>query len=160
MSQLIEVALSPNGPVQVSAQLEPVNRAGISEVLQSDKAGSSVIPVAPDQRRKGKSMSRRSGQKGQVVRKGDMWHIRFYVDVPGQQKRQRKSLPIGPAVGKEKLTKPEAIRKGSEIIEREGVNTAAHLERSRMPVISFGDAAKSWRDGHLNAIRRSLRTAG
>ena len=126
----------------------------VSNILQPVRSDSNVVLVAPDQRRKGKSMSRRSGQKGQVVRKGDMWHIRFYVDVPGQDKRQRKSLPIGPAVGKEKLTKPEAARKGLEIIEREGVNTSAHLERSRMRAVCFGDAARSWRDGHLNMKKK------
>jgi hypothetical protein len=40
---------------------------------------------------------------------------------------------IGPAVGKEKLTKPEAIRKGAEIIAEMGVNTAQHLERAIAP---------------------------
>ena len=56
-------------------------------------------------------MRRRSGQSGQIVRKGKTWHVRFYVDVPGQRKRLRKSVPVGPAVGKERLTKPEAVRK-------------------------------------------------
>jgi integrase len=165
MSQLIdaiELSSSPNGPVKVTAQLEPVNRAGISDLLQSDKADSSVIPVASDQRRKGKSMSRRSGQKGQVVRKGQMWHVRFYVDVPGQEKRQRKSLPIGPAVGKEKLTKPEAVRKGSEIIAAMGVNTEKHLERAitPTPVVTFGQRVEwcrkyhqAWTDGKPHPIR-------
>ena len=57
-------------------------------------------------------MRRRSGQSGQVVRKGKTWHVRFYVDVPGRQKRLRKSVPVGPAVGKEKLTKSEAHAQG------------------------------------------------
>jgi hypothetical protein len=57
-------------------------------------------------------MSRRSGQKGQVVKKGRKWHVRFYVDIPGQETRERKSVPIGPCVGIDKLTKPEAVRKG------------------------------------------------
>jgi hypothetical protein len=60
-----------------------------------------------------------------------MWHVRFYVDVPGQEKLQRKSLPIGPAVGKDKLTKPEAVRKGSEMIAAMGVNSEMHLERDQ-----------------------------
>src|SRR5439155_19053135 len=78
--------------------------------------------VASGQRRKGqKSMSRRSGQKGQVVKKGRMWHVRYYVDVPGQDKRPRPSVPIGPCTGKSKLTRPEAERKGAEIIASLGV---------------------------------------
>jgi integrase len=107
-------------------------------------------------------MSRRSGQKGQVVRKGTMWHIRFYVDVPGQEKRQRKSLPIGPAVGKEKLTKPEAARKGAELIAQAGVNTGEHLERAITPnpVVTFRQRVDwsrkyhpAWTDGKPHSIR-------
>ena len=91
--------------------------------------------VASDQRRKGrKSMSRRSGQKGQVVKKGCVWHVRFYVDLPGQQARQRKSVPIGPCVGTNKLTKPEAQRQGAEVIKSLGVNTEEHLQRATNPV--------------------------
>src|SRR2546428_252116 len=90
--------------------------------------------VAPDQRRKDtRSMRRRSGQSGQIVRKGKTWHVRYYVDVPGQRKRLRKSVPVGPAVGKERLTKPEAVRKAGEIIRSAGVNTAEHLEQAVRP---------------------------
>jgi integrase len=62
-----------------------------------------------------------------------MWHVRFYVDVPGQDRRRRKSVPVGPATGKEKLTRPEALRRGAEIVESSGVNTAGHLERALHP---------------------------
>ena len=74
-------------------------------------------------------MRRRSGQSGQIVRKGNTWHVRFYVDVPGQRKRQRNSVVVGPTVGKEKLTKPEAARKAAEIVRSAGVNTAEQLEK-------------------------------
>ena len=86
-------------------------------------------------------MRRRSGQSGQIVRKGNTWHVRFYVDVPGQRKRQRKSVVVGPAVGKEKLTKPEAARKAAEIVRSAGVNTAEQLENAVRPqsVTTFQD---------------------
>jgi integrase len=101
-------------------------------------------------------MRRRSGQSGQIVRKGNTWHVRFYVDVPGQQKRLRKSVPIGPAVGKERLTKPEAVRKAGEIIQAAGVNMSEHLERAIHPddIETFSDRVdwcrryhKAWTDG-------------
>jgi integrase len=101
-------------------------------------------------------MRRRSGQSGQVVRKGNMWHVRFYVDLPGRQKRQRKSVPVGPAVGKERLTKSEAKRKAGEILRRAGVNTAEHLERAIHPqcIKTFAHRVewcrknhKAWTDG-------------
>ncbi len=101
-------------------------------------------------------MRRRSGQSGQIVRKGKTWHVRFYVDVPGQRKRLRKSVPVGPAVGKEKLTKPEAARKAAEIVRAAGVNEPEHLEQSVRPrlVRTFQERVewcrknhKAWTDG-------------
>ena len=106
-------------------------------------------------------MRRRSGQNGQVVRKGKMWHVRFYVDVPGQPTRTRRSVPVGPATGKEKLTKPEATRKASEIVQAAGVNKPAHLERALRPVTvrTFSDRVawcrhnhRAWTDGKPGPI--------
>lgn len=106
-------------------------------------------------------MSRRSGQKGQVVKKGGMWHVRFYVDLQGQEKRQRKSVPIGPCKGKDKLTKPEADRKGTEVIASLGVNTAEHLGRAMNlnPIVTFEQRVewcrkyhKAWTDGKPSSV--------
>lgn len=101
-------------------------------------------------------MRRRSGQSGQIVRKGKTWHVRFYTDVPGQRKRLRKSVVLGPAAGKEKLTKPEAVRKAAEVIQSAGVNRAEHLEQAIRPrrVKTFEERVawcrknhKAWTDG-------------
>jgi hypothetical protein len=76
-------------------------------------------------------MRRRSGQSGTITRKGNQWHVRFYVDMP--EGRKRKSEPVGPAAGKGRLTKAEAGRRGAELIDKLGVNTEAHLERAQHP---------------------------
>jgi integrase len=125
--------------------------------------GNTLDPVASGQRRKGrKSMSRRSGQSGTVVKKGCMWHVRYYVDLRGQEKRQRKSVPIGPCTGKDKLTKPEAVRKGAEVIASLGVNTTDHLERAMnvSPIVTFRQRVewcrkyhKAWTDGKPGPIQ-------
>jgi integrase len=90
-----------------------------------------------------------------------MWHVRFYVDLPGQEARQRKSVPIGPCTGKDKLTKPEAVRKGTEVIASIGVNTPEHLERAMQinPVVTFGQRVewcrryhKAWTDGKPSSV--------
>jgi len=79
-------------------------------------------------------MARRSGQAGAVVAKGDWWHGRFYVDVPGEEKRARKSIPIGP---RKEMTKPEAKRRLRSLLEEVGVNSSAHLNRAINPVETF-----------------------
>lgn len=107
-------------------------------------------------------MSRRPGQRGQTVRKGHMWHIRFYADVPGQDKRQRKSVPIGPCAGSNKLTKSEAARKGAELISSLGVDTAEFFEQAMniTPVVTFKhrvewcrNYASAWTDGKPGPVR-------
>jgi integrase len=76
-------------------------------------------------------MRARRGQSGTIVRKGDQWHVRFYADE--EKGRKKKSVPVGPAVGKGRLTKAEAARKGAEIVDKAGVNTEAHLTRAEHP---------------------------
>jgi integrase len=104
-------------------------------------------------------MRRRSGQNGSIYKKWKTWHVRFYMDVPGSTKRQRKSVPVGPATGKERLTKPEAVRKGAEIVARTGVNQPQHLARSRNPLQTFEEKVrwcrkfhKAWTDGKPGPI--------
>jgi len=91
-----------------------------------------------------------------VVRKGHMWHVRFYVDEPGDERRHRKSLPVGPAEGRHKLTRAQAAHKAVEIVEAAGVNTEAHLMRALHPesVETFRKRVewcreyhKAWTDG-------------
>jgi len=91
-----------------------------------------------------------------------MWHVRFYVDLSGQEKRQRKSVPIGPCIGKDNLTKPEAVRLGAELVASLGVNTTEHLERATnlSPIVTFRQRVdwcrkyhKAWTDGKPGPVR-------
>jgi integrase len=137
-----------------------VHSGGISRFTNSQPEVEST-PVASDQRRKGRqSMSRRSGQKGSVCKKGRMWYVRFYEDVPGQQKRVRRGVPIGPWKGPGKLTKSEAERKASELIQSLGINTEEHFNRAVLPVMTFQQKVdwcrqyhQAWTDGRPDPIR-------
>jgi integrase len=91
-----------------------------------------------------------------------MWHVRYYLDYPGEEKRQRKSVPIGPCTGQNKLTKPEAVRKGAEIVASLGVNNEDHLERTMnpKPIMTFRQRVewcrryhKAWTDGKPGPIK-------
>src|SRR5277367_3469001 len=79
-----------------------------------------IISTAKPFRQKGKLMSKRSGQSGQVFLRNDRWIGRFYVDLPGQTKRVRKAVVLGM---KKELTKPEARSKLKEMLSAEGINT-------------------------------------
>ena len=71
---------------------------------------SDIIPAATPirQQRKGRSMSKRSGQAGSVRLVGSKWYGRYWRDVPGKAKREHPSVVLGE---KSSMTKPEARRK-------------------------------------------------
>ena len=89
------------------------------------------------------------------VRKGKMWHVRFYVDVPNQEQRQRKSVPVGLCKGKGKLTKPEAEQLAKTLIASLGVNTAEHLARATnvSPIVTFRSRVEWCRKNHKAWLR-------
>ena len=96
-------------------------------------------------------MSRRSEQSGSVYIKGSQYIGRYRTDVPGQNKRVRRTVIIGNI---EQFTRPQAERWLSKFIEDEGINDASHLARSQSPVITFGLAARTWKDHHLTVNKK------
>src|SRR5450755_1272595 len=84
--------------------------------------------VTPEQRaEKGrKSMARRSGQCGYLEQKGSSWYVRFWIDVPGQERRRRESVRICSVKGPDSLTKPERERRAMEIVTESGANSKEH----------------------------------
>lgn len=72
-------------------------------------------------------MSRRGGQSGTVVKKGNWWHGRYYIDIAGSTKRARKSVAIGHSA---EMTKPEAKRKLAVMLNELGVNDNSYLEKA------------------------------
>src|SRR5207253_3113490 len=83
---------------------------------------SNTLGATPN-RKRGKSMSYRSGQSGTVVKKGQMWHGRYYVDVSGEAKRRRVSVLLGSL---HTMKKTEAKRKLRALLEEMGLNDDAH----------------------------------
>lgn len=125
---------------------ENANSAG----LPSGQQASSVSSGTPN-RKRGKCMSRRSGQSGNVVRKGNMWHGRYYVDIG--DRRKRLSVPLCPA---NQMTKAEAKRKLRALIEESGVNTEEHLLQSVRMVRTFAEEANWWKENKLSLRKPSV----
>jgi integrase len=101
-------------------------------------------------------MSRRPGQNGRLEKRGGSFSFLFYRDVPGTTKRQRVRRAL------KATTMVAAKQEAQRIIDSEGVNTAAHLEASRDPVVTFGMAAELWKSQqlHANGKHSSKRTMG
>jgi len=101
-------------------------------------------------------MSFRSGQSGNVVRKGQMWHGRYYVDIPGEDGRRRVSVPIGSVHA---MKKNEAKRKLRGLLEETGLNSDSHLERTARGVRTFAEEATWWRAHKLSRFKPSCQEA-
>jgi integrase len=97
-------------------------------------------------------MSFRSGQSGTVVKKGQMWHGRYYVDIPGEESRRRCSVPLGSI---HTMKKPEAKRKLRALLEEMGLNEDSHLERTQAGAKTFGSEAAWWKENKLSIFKPS-----
>ena len=95
-------------------------------------------------------MTRRYGQSGYVVKKGNMWHGRYYVDL--QDRRKRVSVALGQI---DQFTKPEAKRKLRELLEQSGINTEAHLLQATKMSKTFSQEAAWWRQNKLSLLKPS-----
>jgi len=114
-----------------------------ADASQGDRGLSASPDTMPDAttrtvHRRGKSMSRRTGQNGTVELRKGAWRGRFLVDVPGQVERQKRSVVLG---FKKDMTKSEAKRKLKEIIRQEGIDLPAYvIARTE----SFAQRVEKW----------------
>jgi hypothetical protein len=93
-------------------------------------------------------MSRRTGQKGHVEQSGKWWVVRWWMDVPGQEKRSLKRARICPISGPGSMTKSERQRRASEIIAESGADTEEHFNSVVKPVqseVTFREQAETTR---------------
>lgn len=97
-------------------------------------------------------MSFRSGQSGTVVRKGQMWCGRYYVDVPGREDRCKASVSLGSVTT---MKKPEAKRKLRALLQDMGLNDDTHLDRTAAGAKMFRDEAEWWKLNRLPLYKPS-----
>jgi integrase len=115
----------------------PVQRQGVFGSI-----GTPPIPA----RKRGKRMSRRSGQNPSVRKRSNRtkgvqeYFFQYWVDVPGQEERKRETEVLGPV---NSMTKSEAERKKLEFITKLELNSSAY----RIPSAkTFAHAVKYYRE--------------
>lgn len=99
--------------------------------------------------RRGKSMSRRRGQKGYLEKSGNWWVVRWWMDVPGQEKRSHRRAKVCPISGPGKLTQSERQRRASEIIAESGADTVEYFGKVVTPeqpkyCVTFKEQGEAW----------------
>lgn len=117
---------------------------------------SKVSPAAPVKRR-GKSMSRRTGQNGSLERSGKWWVVRWWQDEPGQYQRSHKRAKVCPVSGVGRLSKSERIRRAREIVSASGADSSEQfnkvVQQKKCEAVSFSDQSLRWLE-HLRKRKR------
>ena len=114
-------------------------------LLQFRPSDTKVVTATPVERR-GKSMSRRTGQTGHIERSGKWWVVRWWMDVLGQEKRALKRAKICPVSGPRSLSASERARRGREIIAESGADTVEYFNKvvQHETARTFREQATCW----------------
>ena len=116
-------------------------------LLQFPPSDIKVVAATPVKRR-GKSMSRRTGQSGYIERSGKWWVVRWWQDVPGQEKRKHMRARICPISGPGKLTKSERERRSREIIADSGADTVEFfnqvVQQQKSSTVTLKEQSERW----------------
>jgi len=91
-------------------------------------------------------MSRRPGQSGHIELSGKWWVVRWWQDVPGQDKRAHKRARICPVSGPGKLSKSERQRRARAIIAASGADTDLQFNKvvKHAGVVTFREQSAVW----------------
>jgi hypothetical protein len=118
-----------------------------------------VAKATPAKRKRGKALSRRTGQNGHIEASGKWFVVRFWKDVEGQEKRalvrERICLISGPG----SLNRSERERRAKEIIAESQVDTKQYFNRvvKQQLGITFKEQSKVWLEQSQTRRRKPIR---
>jgi integrase len=114
--------------------------------LQFPTSDIKVVSATPAKRKRGKSLSRRTGQDGHIEKSGKWFVVRFWKDVTGQAKRVHVRERICPISGPGLLSKSERKRKAREIIRASGADSAEHFKEvvKQDTGVTFREQSEIW----------------
>jgi integrase len=122
-------------------------------------ARGSIATATTARRKRGPSLSRRTGQRGSVFQHCDPWNPsapaygRFWVDVPGDD-RQRKTVSLGVC-----RTVSIAKQKLREYIDSTGVNSEESFTTKTTPATTFRAQAEEWIESLSTRRRKPVKPA-
>jgi len=106
----------------------------------------------PFRQKRGRNMSRRFGQAGQVFLRCGKWVGRYYEDISGQRTRKRRAVVLGL---KSEIGRSEARRKLMNLLYVAGVNSDATLERASHSPRTFTGITAEWEAKRLPLLKPS-----
>jgi integrase len=127
-----------------------------STLLQGDVEHGILADAQPKRRRKGqKSMSRRSGQSGNLVKQCGWWRVRFRLDQSGTENRKQMSVKIAPV--SMRLSRPELERRAKEIVQNAGANSEERFNQVVLGEVNFRQQTKAYLQNAVSRNRKPLR---
>jgi integrase len=122
-------------------------------------ARGSIATATTVRRKRGPSLSRRTGQRGSVFQHCNPWdpsapaYGRFWIDAPGED-RQRKTISLGVC-----RTVSIAKKKLREYIDSTGVNSEESFTTKTAPATTFRAQAERWIDSLSTRRRKPVKPA-
>jgi integrase len=128
-------------------------------VIESRAVADRLPAATPVKRKRGKSLSRRTGQDGHIEKSGRWFVVRFWKDIAGQEKRThvrgRICLISGPGL----LSKSERKRKAREIIQASGADSTEYFREvvTQETGVTFREQSELWLHQLQNRKRKPIR---
>ena len=140
---------------------EKTSESSTRESLTFETNVKTIAAATAEPRRRGKSMSRRSGQAGTIVKEGGWYRVRFRIDVPGQYKRKQTSVKICPISGSGLLTTLQRKQRAVEILNAAGANSIEHFNKVKAIELghTFREQAKKWLHQRMTRKRKPVKPA-
>lgn len=130
-----------------------------AEVLQTSETEDTLCDATTIRRKRGPSLSRRTGQTGNVFQHCKPWNPtapsygRYWFDIPGAE-RKRRTVALGVCA-----TRSAARRKLREHIEVEGINTNQTFTSTTTPATTFRAQAAKWIQAVSTRRRKPVKPA-
>lgn len=129
------------------------------EALHMGEAEDTLRVATTIRRKRGPSLSRRTGQTGNVFQHCKPWNPtaptygRYWLDIPGAE-RKRRTVALGVCA-----TRSAARRKLREHIEAEGINTNQLFKSTTAPATTFRAQAAKWIQAVSTRRRKPVKPA-
>jgi integrase len=130
----------------------------ISHLPRCDDVGT-VAQATPAKRKRGKALSRRTGQNGHIEASGRWFVVRFWKDLEGEARRALVRERICPISGPGSMNRSERERRAKEIIAESRVDSAEYFNRvAKLQLgVTFKEQSKIWLEQLQMRKRRPIR---
>src|SRR5216683_2340090 len=117
-----------------------------------------VVGATPAKRKRGKSLSRRTGQDGHIEKSGRWYVVRFWRDIAGQDRRVHVRERVCPISGPGLLSKSARKRRAREIIQASGADSAEYFKEVVKfdTGVTFREQSEVWLQQLQNRRRKPI----